>query len=457
MNKRRHFSIFLMIFLFGCFKPPEEKTVSIKRFSFIDSKIFDGHRDPKLLTISRDGKNIYVAFNDGKELYHAEVLADKKNLDFKPLPLTTNLSNGPGKASIKNAYKVVAISSANDGALISIYGLAPAGAPPGTLQDNGAIYFSGKAPKAAWISRPEDLDTGPGKILTDDLIHAFLVQDQEGKDVPYFWKYNPGTELIEIAKTKKDLAPALADALVGRAGGGTLSPLMESGGDFIFAAISRKETPNPLPPPNPRWVIAPGVGVTAILRMNAGIAADFPDISRGDAPSAKGVVGVQNFQMRPGYSNDKIQALRFFKGDLYIGLGIGKTINGTPSDFNGGVAVFHLNLPSISPPDRLWEQKAVKGFMVGDDVFAICDHEILKAYPDGKRGGSFFEGLPLVDENYETAKDGYVKESFPTLQNFVIDSAVLVNGELLLATDSGLLAVKKIEKKVITKHQSPYK
>lgn len=423
-----------LIALSGCDlkKPEEEKTKNIitSEFSLLDKKIFNNHADTKNLTVSRDGQQVYLTVNGEKDLYHGDATDLQSEKGWQKIALATGLSGGAGEAELATAKSVAGIVAAKDGALVTVWGrdtdlLAN---PKKFGVDNGAFYVRGKTHKAAWSSRPLDVDiatpAAADKMWENAPLLGLLVA-KAADDAPYL--ISGDATGAWIGMTKPDLTPAKATALVKRVPTGFASiPSLIEGGDYLFAVQ--------------------GDGVTAMDKATIGSAGDFPDVAAATAAAGTGVAGSDHFKMEPGYANNAVTSVAVAGSHLYIGLDSGKT------DFDGGVAVYEIKpkgtAPEIKAPAKEWKGIAVKSLSKDADgrVWAVTAKNIWQAMPDGKKGVSYIDTRTEADQSFDNAKDGYKKDSFPSEG---ITGAAFVNGKLVISTDKGLLVVKETQKTIV--------
>jgi len=427
----------VVLFALSCAES-KKKTISVKEFVLVDRKDLAYHNDPQRLTKSLDGNSIYLTVNGDNTLIYGDASDADKGIAWKEISLKTGLSGAAGLAELADAESVTHISAGKKGAMISV---------TGGEGSKGAFYVEGATHKAAWASRPEDLNTlaapvggiapppAQGRFAYDAAITGILVQDKDGKDVPYFWGMDSNNAVNRnIGLTKSDLSPAAAakDAVVLNTGPRArgyfieIPKLMASGSDRVFLLISR--------------------GITAISREQAGTVVDFPNVERNTAPQASGAVGSDAFKMKATQDNNIVQNIAIFGNKLYIGFG-------HRSLFQGGVVIYHIPasagaVPEISAPDKKWSAISVKDFFEkGGAVWAVSDRAVYKIVEDAasktvKRGPSFADELPEADLTFDNASDGYLKETIPREINL---GTINVNGNLFIATQKGLFMERERE------------
>jgi len=419
-------------YFIGCGQKPKlsEKTIIVKEFYPVASKNFAGHSDLENLTISRDGKSIYVTANNNGDLFYGD--ASTGEIKWKQIPLHTGLSGGVGQAKLEYARTVTQVSPGEEGGLISVRGNHPAGSPAGTLNDNGAFYLAKDQHLAAWVSNVQDLGTlsygdppMPFRFKYNAKATGILVKGIDGKDVPYFLGKSSQAPNNIIAKTRKDLTAAQVFGLVVR---GTHPftgfPLLISSRDYLFAVSSE--------------------GISTMPSANIGVTATFSDVEANTSAQNNGAIGSDSFKIKEvgGHVNNTVQAVAIFKDDLYIGF--------KGADFSGGVFVYHIkpvgSAPEVSAPDKRWRGISVTALIATKtSVWAVTPNDIFKAHANGERGESYFDALPLASSEFDDPKDGYLKESFP----LKIARAIFVNdGLMFLVKNKGLFAVKEIKKTI---------
>jgi len=424
-----------MLVLSACAeKKLEETEIIISEFKLLDKKFFNNHGDPKRLTISHDGKHVYLTVNNDKELFHGDADKISEESGWTSVKLATGLDGTVGKAKLEKANYVIRISAAKDGALISVDGPAPV--LPDTQISKGAFYLQGaKSYQAAWAATAQDLNAAAlaaaNQIGVDTAIHGILVSDKNNNDVPYFFAKDSsigGPNFEYIAMTKADLKPAIANLLVKSNTNFAAIPHLVSGGDYLFAVTA--------------------AGVTTIAKDDIAKAKTFADVA-GPAATTDGLIGGESFKFDEdkvvAHSNNLVNAVVVANDKLFIGLGSG-------ANHEGGVAVYEIKpkgtVPSVKRPHIKWNGIAVNSLIKDNKgvVWAVTADNILEAKPNGEKGDSFIDGKEAADKNFASAKSGFKKESFPRTG---INGAVFAGDQLLIATDKGLMVISESKKTLV--------
>lgn len=421
-----------MLVLSACAeKKLEETEIIISEFKLLDKKFFNNHGDPKKLTISHDGKHVYLTVNNDKELFHGDADKISEESGWTSVKLATGLDGTVAKAKLEKANYVIRISAAKDGALISVDGPAPV--PPDTQISKGAFYLQGaKSYQAAWAATAQDLNASTvvaaNQIVVDRAVHGILVSDKNNNDVPYFFAEDSSVPGDYIAMTKADLKPAIANLLLKRNTNFGVIPQLVSGGDYLFAVTE--------------------TGVTTIAKDDIAKAKTFPDIA-APAATTDGLIGGESFKFDEdkvvAHRNNLVNAVIVANDKLFIGLGSG-------ANHEGGVAVYEIKpkgtVPSVKRPHIKWNGIAVNSLIKDNKgvVWAVTADNILEAKPNGEKGDSFIDGKEAADKNFASAKSGFKKESFPRTG---INGAVFAGDQLLIATDKGLMVISESKKTLV--------
>ncbi len=424
-----------MLVLSACAeKKLEETEIIISEFKLLDKKFFNNHGDPKKLTISHDGKHVYLTVNNDKELFHGDADKISEESGWTSVKLATGLDGTAGKAKLEKANYVIRISAAKDGALISVDGPAPV--PPDTQISKGAFYLQGaKSYQAAWAATAQDLNAVPvtallaDRIQVDRAVHGILVSDKNNNDVPYFFAEDSNAPGDYIAMTKADLKPSIANLLLKRNTNFAVIPHFVSGGDYLFAVT--------------------GAGVTTIAKDDIAKAKTFADVAGPAAATTDGLIGGESFKFDEdkvvAHRNNLVNAVIVANDKLFIGLGSG-------ANHEGGVAVYEIKpkgtVPSVKRPHIKWNGIAVNSLIKDNKgvVWAVTADNILEAKPNGEKGDSFIDGKEAADKNFASAKSGFKKESFPRTG---INGAVFAGDQLLIATDKGLMVISESKKTLV--------
>ncbi len=417
-------------------KKRDSTVVTVKEFVAADTKNFNHHLVVNKLSVSGDGKNIYLTANTNKNLFYHDS-SDDLNSNWTEIKLATGLDGSVGKAKLETANAVEGISASKDGALVRVSAPTPAvGYAANTSPDHGVFHVVGKDHKAAWASSLQDVEAvASGNPIADpgiaDKIGANLafvkeiVVNNGGVDVPYLFGFDVNKTFAAgaarfIAMTKADLSPAKIGLLVKRDPSALdEAPEMINGGEYLFMATS--------------------LGINTIAKTDIAKAKNFDDLLATEVGDVRGRVVSDKFKMAGAKATDvnkSISSLMVSGSNLFIGL---KTAVGI--DLSGGVAVYEIKAPGTAPvvhaPDLSWKGLGVSSLIKDDagTVWAISGKNIFKAEISGAKGERYIDSL--------ASDGGYKKDSFP---NEDIDSAAFVNGELVMATPNGLYYVKKTEK-----------
>lgn len=415
-------------------KKLEEKTITVGEFSLLDKKIFNHHLATNNLTVSGDGKNVYLTVNASHELYHN----DGSNLEtgWSKIELAPpGFDDTVGKAKLESANTISQISAGIDGVMVSVNGTTPT-VPPvvDSSPDNGVFHIKGKTHTAAWATSAQDVNAtaagapgAAGRFFTSTRIMGVLVSKDKA-DIPLFFGDDSGNPGDWVAVTKADLTAAIADLSVKRATTPfAAQPKLVSGGEYLFAVDN--------------------LGVTAMAKADIGTAKDFPVVAVGTAAATTGEVGSEAFRMKTGVNNNTVSAVAVSGNNLYIGFTAG-------ADFEGGVAVYEIKpageAPVVKAPDIGWRGISVASLIKDDkgNVWAVTASNILEAKADGKKGGSYIDTKESADKStYENAKDGFKKQTFPREG---INGAAFVGGKLVISTDKGLMTIKETKKTLVS-------
>jgi len=303
-------------------KKRDSTVVTFKEFALADTKNFNHHLVVNKLSVSGDGKNIYLTANTNKSLFYHDS-SDDLNSNWTEIKLATGLDGSVGKAKLETANAVEGISASKDGALVRVGAPTPAvGYDANTSPDHGVFHVVGKDHKAAWASSLQDVEAvASGNPIADpgiaDKIGANLpfvkaiVVNNGGVDVPYLF----GVDLNKtfavlplaprwIAMTKADLSPAKIGLLVKRDPSALDEvPEMISGGEYLFMATS--------------------LGINTIAKADIAKAKNFDDLLATEVGDARGRVGSDKFKMAGAKAtdvNNSISSLMVSGSNLFIGL-----------------------------------------------------------------------------------------------------------------------------------------
>lgn len=408
----------------------QTKDINVSEFALVRSKNFANGSGVDNLTVSGDGKHVYVTTNSGASLFHNN--GTDLSQGWAPVLVETGFDGSAGKAKLDKVESIIKIAPAKDGAIVSVKGVRPAA---GDNVNHGVLYLKGIAHQAAWSPNLQDLDAGApagnnanpaGKLSHHEPVRGFVVS-KDGVDVPYFYGFDVNDTPAGVIRytfiTKADLTPAKASA-ASKATDITGGPIYAVGKNFLFAFLNDK-------------------GISAIAAADFGTAKDFPTVTDTAAAATTGVAGLNLFRMVTGVNNRKVSAMLVDGDDLYVSFNF-------DANQGGGVGVFDVKAGTVAAPDVSWRGIAISGlFADKGKVWAYNDTNIFEAKKDGKKGGSYidqpeFEHEPSDD--FDTApENSFKRDSFPREG---IQNVVIVNSKPVIQTTKGLLYLKTTAKKL---------
>lgn len=407
--------------------PP--KTINVKTWSKIDKDAFGAKDDVAMLSVSGDGKWVYVVADAGKELRALDVGADfaksaKDKANWNKIPLA-HAAGGAGLALLTahNNNAVTQIVSAKEGAFVTINGDA--------ATEKGAWYAKGKVFAAGWATKNADIDNAT--IATNATVRGF-VMSKANSEYPLVVGKSASTGVGTLGSVTL-AAPALLPANSGHV-------LTRNTAAFNFGLASTLGTMGS----KDFWV----VDLNGINKVEDGwigdagahAAANPATINASQKPGAWGNLGAANDTPKSVYFSAKAKK-------LYIGFAVA-------ANNKGGVAIYDENVTTVAPHAD-WKGIEVLGFAEDDMgiVFAVTKDKLIATKIDGgavqiDKDAEISQakvGAGKADKTYASAKDGF-DGSMPSSN---ITNAAFVGQSLIVTTDNDGVHVMTLGTETIAK------